>query len=238
MSDDVLSVLVVEDDYKIARVVKVYLEQAGYSVTVAQKGRDALDFLAKEQPAVVILDLMLPDITGENLFGEIKKLADIPVIMLTAKSAPEERVAGFALGADDYIVKPFNPREMVYRVKALLKRAGGRETVADAAPEMSFNQGAISVDGQRHLIRKRGVPVDFTPSEFRIMLAFASSPHWVLTREKLIEKAFGYQFEGFDRTIDVHIKNIRQKIEDDPRNPTLIITVHRVGYKFAAVPDV
>ena len=235
MPDDVLSVLVVEDDYKIARVVKVYLEQAGFRITAASKGRDAIAALAKELPSLVILDLMLPDMAGEDLFGEIKKLADIPVIILTAKSAPEERVAGFALGADDYIVKPFNPREMAYRVKALLKRAAAREA---AAPAMSFNQGLISVDGQKHEVRKRGVPVDFTPSEFSIMLAFASSPHWVLTREKLIEKAFGHQFEGFDRTIDVHIKNIRQKIEDDPRNPALIVTVHRVGYRFEADRDV
>ncbi|MDA8325891.1 MAG: response regulator transcription factor [Nitrospiraceae bacterium] len=230
------SVLVAEDDRKIARVVKVYLEQAGYIVTVAEKGHEAIDEAAKGRPAVVILDLMLPDMNGEEVFREIKKLGDIPVIMLTAKSAPEERIAGFALGADDYIVKPFNPREMVYRVKAVLKRASAPEGLETAS--MSFNKGSLCIDGLKHEVRKRGVPVNFTPSEFRILIAFASAPQWVLTREKLIEKAFGYQFEGFDRTIDVHIKNMRQKIEDDPRNPAFIVTVHRVGYKFVGERDI
>ncbi len=232
-------VLVVEDDVKIARVLKVYLEQAGYSVRVAADGREALDAALAERPAVVMLDLMLPGIQGEELFPKIKELGDIPVIMVTARSAPEERIAGFALGADDYIVKPFNPREMVYRVKAVLKRAGAREDVeTKVGPEMSFNSGEIRIDGPRFEVKKRGSNLNFTPSEFRILLAFAHAPHLVLTREKLIEKAFGHLFDGFDRTIDVHIKNIRQKIEDDPRNPALIITVHRLGYKFVAERDV
>ena len=189
------SILVVEDDNKIAKVVKVYLEQAGYIVSVAENGHEAINAASKGLPAAVILDLMLPGMNGENVFREIKKLADIPVIMLTAKSSPEERIAGFALGADDYIVKPFNPREMVYRVKAVLKRAGAPEGVFSergGAP-MSFNKGDLQVDGMRHEVRKRGVPVSFTPSEFRILAAFACAPHWVLTREKLIEKAFGHQ---------------------------------------------
>lgn len=231
------NVLVVEDDSKIARVVRVYLEQAGYKVTVAEKGREAVEFASRDLPGVVILDLMLPDISGEEVFREIRKIGDTPVIMLTAKSAPEERIAGFALGADDYIVKPFNPREMVYRVKAVLKRTGPQET-AECTASMSFNEGALCIDCQKYEVKKRGIPLNFTPSEFRIMLAFASAPNWVMTREKLIEKAFGYQFEGYDRTIDVHIKNIRQKIEDDPRNPAVIVTVHRVGYKFIAECDV
>lgn len=229
-------VLVVEDDAKIARVVKLYLEQAGYIVTVAGTGREAIELAAKECPAVLILDLMLPDIEGERVFEEVRKTADVPVIMLTAKSAPEERVTGFALGADDYIVKPFNPREMVYRVKSVLRRSGAPEAMETSA--MSFNKGALFVDGPRYEVRKRGVAVGFTPSEFRILLAFVCAPRRVLTREKLIEKAFGDRFEGFDRTVDVHIKNIRHKIEDDPRNPALIITVHRVGYKFVGERDV
>ncbi len=233
-------VLIVEDDVKIARVLKVYLEQAGYSVRVASNGQEALDAAMAERPAVVMLDLMLPGMQGEELIGEIKKLGDIPVIMVTARSAPEERIKGFVLGADDYIVKPFNPREMVYRVRAVLKRAWAAQEAPEAknGPEMSFNGGALRIDGPKFEVKKRDTSVNFTPSEFRILLAFAQAPHLVLTREKLIEKAFGHTFEGFDRTIDVHIKNIRQKIEDDPRNPSLIITVHRLGYKFVAERDV
>ena len=231
-------VLVVEDDSKIARVIRIYLEQAGYLVTVAARGHEAIDAASKERPAVVMLDLMLPDMDGEKVFQEIKKTGDVPVIMLTAKSSPEDRINGFALGSDDYITKPFNPREMVYRVKAVLKRAGPQESREETAPSMSFNKGSICIDGPRYEVKKRGSPVTFTPSEFKILLAFACAPQIVLTREKLIEKAFGHQFEGFDRTIDVHIKNIRQKIEDDPRNPVLITTVHRLGYKFVAERDV
>ncbi len=230
-------VLVVEDDPKIARVIKVYLEQAGYTVSVAQRGQEAISAASAHRPCVVMLDLMLPGMGGEEVFREIKKIGDIPVIMVTAKSSPEERIAGFALGADDYIVKPFNPREMVYRVKAVLKRPGAQEKSAEAGPPMSFNKGSLCIDGLKYEVKKSGSPVNFTPSEFRILLAFACSPHMVFTREKLIDKAFGHLFEGFDRTIDVHIKNIRQKIEDDPRNPALIITVHRLGYKFVAERD-
>ncbi len=231
------TILVVEDDEKIARVVKVYLEQAGYRVAISKKGRDAVEIASLDLPAAVVLDLMLPDMSGEKVFKGIKNFGDVPIIMLTAKSAPEERIEGFAIGADDYITKPFNPREMVYRVKAVLKRNGAQGS-HEVSPPLSFNKGALHIDERNYEVKKCGVPVDFTPSEFRIMLAFASAPQRVMTREKLIEKAFGCQFEGYDRTIDVHIKNIRGKIEDDPRNPAYIVTVHRVGYKFISERDV
>lgn len=227
-----------EDDSKIARIVRVYLEQAGYKVTIADKGRDAVDIVSKDLPTVVILDLMLPDMSGDKVFQKIKTFGDVPVIMLTAKSAPEERIAGFALGADDYIVKPFNPREMVYRVKAVLKRMSLQGNPDEDLPRMSFNKRSFCIDGQKYEVTKSGVPLDLTPGEFRILLALASAPHCVMTREKLIESAFGCQFEGYDRTIDVHIKNIRQKIEDNPRSPAFIVTVHGVGYKFIAERDV
>jgi two-component system OmpR family response regulator len=231
------NVLVVEDDRKIARVVRVYLEQAGFKVTVSENGQDAIELASRNLPVAVILDLMLPDMSGEKVFQGIRNFGDVPVIMLTAKSAPEERIEGFALGADDYITKPFNPREMVYRVKAVLRRIGAQGNT-EVLPRMSFNNGWLCIDGQKYEVMKKGVPVDFTPSEFRILLAFASEPRRVMTREKLIEKAFGYQFEGYDRTIDVHINNIRRKIEDDPRNPAYIVTVHGVGYKFISERDV
>lgn len=228
-------VLVLEDDRKIARVVKVYLEEAGYRVIHSETGRGALEAAGREQPLLVILDLMLPDMSGEEVLQELREMGDFPVIVLTAKSAPEERIAGFALGADDYVTKPFNPRELVYRVKAVLKRTRKDET--EAGTVLSFNKGLLVLDEHRYDVRKKGVPVNLTPTEFKVLYALASAPQRVFTREDLIEKAFGYQFEGYDRSVDAHIKNIRQKIEDDPRNPTFILTVYRVGYKFIGERD-
>ncbi|KWT76404.1 response regulator transcription factor [Candidatus Magnetominusculus xianensis] len=226
-------ILVVEDERKIARVIKVYLEEAGFSVVHVERGKDAMEFASKEVPALVILDLMLPDINGEEVLQEMKDMGEFPVIVLTAKSSPEERVAGFALGADDYIVKPFNPREMVYRVKAVLRRA---PEVSDT-PVISFNKGSLIVDNHRYEVKKNGVSVNLTPTEFKVFSTLACAAHKVFTREVLIEKAFGYEFEGYDRSIDVHIKNIRQKIEDDPRTPVFILTVYKVGYKFIGERD-
>jgi len=228
-------VLVVEDDKKIARVVKVYLEEAGFRVIHAEKGRDAVEAALKEPPLLVVLDLMLPDMSGEEVIQELKEIGDFPVILLTAKSAPEERVAGFALGADDYVTKPFNPRELVYRVKAVLKRAQKKDVTEEAV--ISFNNGLLILDAHRYEVKKNGLSLNLTPTEFKVFFTLASAPQRVFTREDLIEKAFGHQFEGYDRSIDVHIKNIRQKIEDDPRNPTFILTVYKVGYKFIGERD-
>lgn len=228
-------VLVVEDDRKIARVIKVYLEEAGFRVVHSEKGKDAIENAQREPPLLVLLDLMLPDMNGEEVLQHVREAGDFPVIMLTAKSAPEERVAGFALGADDYVTKPFNPRELVYRVKAVLKRSEKKEATVGSV--MSFNKGALILDEHKFEVQKNGVPVNLTPTEFKVFLTLASSPKRVFTREDLIEKAFGYEFEGYDRSIDVHIKNIRQKIEDDPRNPTFILTVYKVGYKFIGERD-
>jgi len=229
------SILLVEDDRKIAGLVKAYLEGAGYKVIHAEKGKDAVDAALKEPPSAVILDLMLPDMSGEEVCQELKEVGDVPVIMLTSKSSEEERVAGFALGADDYIVKPFSPRELVYRVKAVLKRAGKADMSA-AAP-MSFNRGVLLIDGQTYEVKKKGVFVSLTPSEFKVLHVLASYPGKVFTREELIEKSLGYRFEGYERSIDAHIKNIRHKIEDDPRNPSLILTIYGVGYRFSGKKD-
>lgn len=229
------SILLVEDDRKIARVVKAYLEGAGYRVTHAEKGRDAVDAALKEMPSVVILDLMLPDMSGEDVCQEMKEIGDFPVIMLTSKSSEEERVAGFALGADDYIVKPFSPRELVYRVKAVLKRAGKGDL--HASSPMSFNNGILLIDAQTYEVKKKGLLLNLTPSEFKVLYTLASYPGKVFTREELIEKSLGYQFEGYERSIDAHIKNIRHKIEDDPRNPSMILTIYGVGYRFSGKKD-
>jgi DNA-binding response OmpR family regulator len=228
-------VLVVEDDRKIARVVALYLEEAGYRVVVAESGRKALAAAAKEKPLLVILDLMLPDVGGEQVIQELAGLGDIPVIILTSKSSEEDRVVGFALGADDYVVKPFSPRELVSRVKAVLKRAH-RDDLSDTKA-VSFERGALVLDGHRYEVKRQGVAVNLTPSEFKVLFALASNPDRVMTRGELVEKALGYQFEGYERSVDAHVKNIRQKIQDDPRSPSFILTVYGLGYKFIGKRD-
>jgi two-component system OmpR family response regulator len=226
---------VVEDDKKIARIVRIYLEEAGYRVVHAVKGKDAISAAQKEKPLLVVLDLMLPDIGGEQVIQELKALDDVPVIMLTAKSSEDDRVAGFALGADDYLVKPFSPRELVVRVKAVLKRTHQND-LCDAG-EVRFEKGLLTLDGHRYEVKKKGAPLELTPTEFKVLFALASTPGKVFSRDELVEKALGYQFEGYERSIDAHIKNIRQKIEDDPKNPEFILTVYGVGYKFIGRRD-
>jgi two-component system OmpR family response regulator len=228
-------ILVVEDDSKIARVVKVYLEGAGYRVVHAEKGRDAIEAALKEPPLAVVLDLMLPDMSGEEVCQELKEMGDFPIIMLTSKYSEEERIAGFALGADDYVVKPFSPRELVARIKAVLRRTKKGE--AESGGPISFNDGYLVIDGQSYEARIRGEKVKLTATELKILQTIASHPGKVFTREELVQSALGYQFEGYDRSVDAHIKNIRHKIEPNPKEPALIITVYGVGYRFSGKRD-
>jgi len=229
------TILVVEDDRKIAKVVKVYLEGEGFRVFTAEKGKEALDIAVKEPLSLVILDLMLPDMSGEEICQELKEIGDLPVIMLTAKSSEEERVAGFGLGADDYVVKPFSPRELMARVKAVMKRSQ-KQDISDKGP-ISFNKGKLSIDSRSYEVRNKDLLLTLTPTEFKILSVLAGSPGRVFTRGELVDGALGYQFEGYERSIDAHIKNIRQKIEDDPRSPLFISTVYGVGYKFSGKKD-
>ncbi|MEJ2254834.1 MAG: response regulator transcription factor [Nitrospirota bacterium] len=226
-------ILIVEDDTKIANVVKVYLREAGYQVLHVERGRDALEAAEKEPPLAVILDLKLPDLSGEEVCQGLKELGDFPIIMLTSKHTEEERVAGFALGADDYVVKPFSPRELMYRVRAVLRRTdkGG------AAEPMSFNAGSLVIDEQRYQVTRDGRPLNLTSTEIKILSTLASHPGKVFTREELVLGALGYQFEGYDRSVDAHIKNIRHKVEPDPRHPTFIHTVYGAGYRFSGRRD-
>lgn len=228
-------VLVVEDDRKIANVVKAYMEGAGYRVIHADNARDALQAAMKEPPLVVILDLMLPDRSGEEVCQELKEIGDFPIIMLTSKSSEEERVAGFALGADDYVVKPFSPRELVYRIKAVLRRS--KKSEAEAGKPLNFNNQGLVLNGQTYQVKKKGEDVKLTPTEFKVLYTLASNPGKVFTREELVEKALGYQFEGYERSIDAHIKNIRHKVEDDPREPAYILTIYGLGYRFSGNRD-
>ena len=228
-------VLIVEDDTTLARIVKAYLEGADFRTVHAATVREALQKAEAEVPLAVVLDLGLPDGSGEELCQSLKEMGDFPIIMLTAKSSEEERIAGFALGAEDYMVKPASPRELVCRLKAVLKRYERSTSSTDNIS--SFKCGKLVLNSLRHQINLDGLPVSVTPTEFKLLLTLASSPGRTFTRDELVSRALGYQFEGYDRSIDAHIKNLRQKIEADPRAPEYLKTVYGVGYLFAGEPD-
>ncbi len=223
-------ILVIEDEEKISSIVKGYLQKEGFIVTVASTGQEGLNRLA-EGYDLVILDLMLPDMEGEEICRFIREDSNIPIIMLTAKSDEEDRVKGLGIGADDYVVKPFSPRELVARVKALLRRVSPRQKV------YSFNNGDLVIDMEKMEVRKGGTPIELTNTEFKLLQCLADRPGQVFTRLQLINLILGYDFEGYDRTIDAHIKNLRHKIEDNPRSPSYIKTVYGVGYKFIGSRD-
>ncbi|SJZ83000.1 two-component system, OmpR family, response regulator [Trichlorobacter thiogenes] len=227
-------ILIVEDDQKIARIIKAYLEGADFRVIHADTARAALEKAEAELPLAVILDLGLPDRSGEELCQDLKELGSFPVIMLTAKSSEEERITGFALGADDYVVKPASPRELVYRVKAVLKRYDGAGSGEQA---LSFNNGTLILDSRRHTVTCRGEQLSITPTEFKLLQTLAAVPGRTYSRDELVSKALGYQFDGYERSIDAHIKNLRQKIELDSRKPEFIKTVYGIGYLFCGERD-
>jgi two-component system alkaline phosphatase synthesis response regulator PhoP len=223
--------LVVDDDKQIARLIRSYLEQAGFQVTVAHDGETALHALRHDRPDLVILDLMLPDRDGWDVTRIVRgdpSLAATPIIMVTARVEDTDRIVGLELGADDYVTKPFNPREIVARVRAVLRRTSG------AAPITSrlLQAGQLTLDPDRHQATLGGQPLDLTPTEFDLLHALMTNPGHAFTRSELIERAVGYSYEGLDRTVDSHVKNLRRKIEPDPANPIFIQTVYGVGYRF------
>ncbi|MCL4490795.1 MAG: response regulator transcription factor [Nitrospirae bacterium] len=224
-------ILIVEDEKKISDIVKSYLERDDFKVTVAQTGEAALRQI-KNTYDLVILDLMLPDIDGEDICRAIREFSDVPIIMLTAKSSEDERVKGLCIGADDYVVKPFSPRELVARVNAHLRR-----TRKDEKKILSFNGGLLKIDTASIEVLKAGATIPLTTTEFRILLMLAEKPQMVFSRLQIVNAVQGYDFEGYDRVIDAHIKNIRQKIEDNPHKPVFLKTVYGAGYKFIGVPD-
>lgn len=224
-------ILIIEDEKKIADIISLYLDKEGFTCDIAYSGQDGLRLL-KEFPALIILDLMLPDIPGEEICRIIRERSNVPIIMLTAKSAEEERIKGLGIGADDYVVKPFSPRELVARVKALLRR-----TSPSKRNTLSFNKGLLIIDPGRLEVKVKGSPIELTETEFRILFVLSERPGIVFTREQLIDMVYGYDFEGYDRTIDAHIKNIRHKLREDPRNPFFIKTVYGLGYKFTGSSD-
>jgi DNA-binding response OmpR family regulator len=227
--DLVKNILVVDDEDKIVRVVRSYLEKSGYSVSEANNGRDALAIFGTSNVSLVILDLMLPDMSGEDVCTAIRKQSRAPIIMLTAKVEEEDILQGLGIGADDYITKPFSPRELVARVAALIRRTEGEPV--PLSDILSFGNDDLVIDNLRHEVRKEGVGVKLTPNEYNILMTMAKFPTKTFTRDELIDMVFGGDFEGFSRAVDSHISNIRQKIESDAKNPRYIITVHGVGYK-------
>jgi DNA-binding response OmpR family regulator len=224
-------ILVVEDEKKISDIVRAYLEKEGYRVSLAETGKAALKSL-KESPDLVILDLMLPDMQGEELCKIIREGSDVPVIMLTAKSGEEDRVKGLGIGADDYVIKPFSPRELVARVKAHLRR-----TVRTRRKIYSYNNGGLRINIENHEAFREGVPIILTPTEFRILVSLAENAGRVLSRDQLVNIVLGYDFEGYDRTIDAHVKNLRHKVETNSKSPEFIQTVYAMGYKFIGTLD-
>jgi len=230
MSNNTKRILVVDDEAKIVEVIRSYLENSGYDVYMASDGQQALDLFEQIHPALIILDLMLPDMSGEEICRRLRKKSRVPIIMLTAKIEEQDIITGLDIGADDYMTKPFSPRQLVARVAALLRRT--EEDATPLAMLMSFFNDDLVVDYQNYEVKKDGVPVNLTPNEFKMLMTLLKYPKKVFTREELIRLVIGEDFEGYDRIIDTHIKNLRQKIETDSRNPRYILTIHGIGYRF------
>lgn len=232
--DNNFKILVVDDEQKILDVVKAYLEKDGFSVITAIDGEMALNIFSKETIHLMVLDLMLPKLSGEEVCSRIRTSSNVPIIMLTAKADEDEKIEGISIGADDYLTKPFSARELVVRVRALLRRS--YRDMLPPADILSFNNGDLEVDIKKIIAKKQGNVVSLTTNEFKILLTLLTNPEQVFSREQLVEKAFGIDYEGFDRTIDTYIKNIRHKIEDTPKEPKYITTIYGMGYKFIPNP--
>lgn len=221
------NILIIEDEESVANVLKAYLEKDKYNVSVCNSGMEALEVFKEIDFQLVILDLMLPDIDGEEICKIIRRTSDVYIFMLTSKASLNDRIVGLDIGADEYLIKPFSPRELTARVNALFRRINTSEKISDI-----YNDGILKIDYEKRIVELRGEEISFTPSEFDILYTLLINKGKVLSREQLIEIVFGIDFDGYDRTIDVHIKNIRKKIEEDTKNPKYIITVTKVGYKF------
>jgi DNA-binding response OmpR family regulator len=220
------TVLIIEDERKIADIIQAYLEKDGYRVLAAYDGRQGLDLARRERPNLIVLDLMLPELSGWEVMRALREESPVPVIMVTARDELADRVTGLELGADDYVTKPFEPRELVARVRAVLRRVAGAEVPA------VVSAGDVRLDLERHEARLGGQLLDLTPTEFAILTALAAHPGRVYTRAQLVEVVAGEAYEGYERTIDSHIRNLRRKLEPDPGQPRHILTVYGVGYKF------
>ena len=223
-------VLVVDDEVKILEVIKSFLESKGFTVFTAENGEQAFSVFEKEDISFVILDLMLPGLSGEEICIRLRRKSRVPILMLTAKVGEEDLLTGLEIGADDYLTKPFRLKELNGRIEAILRRSSG-----DQAPlyrKTAFQDGDLEIDLESRTATKGGKEANLTPNEFKLLAALIRYPNKTFTRDELISAAFGDDFEGYDRSVDSHVKNLRQKIETDPKNPVYVLTVHGVGYRF------
>lgn len=228
------SILVVDDEPQIVEVLERYLNDEGYVVHKAYDGIAAVRVAADEKPSLILLDLKLPGMNGYEVFREIRNGSSVPIIMLTSRGEEVDRVVGLELGADDYITKPFSPREVVARIKAVLRRSQSQPGLARVSEDSAvIRNGDIEIDRRDHEVRVRGAVVTLTPTEFRILEVLAANPGRTFTRTQLLDKIKGDELEIFDRTLDRHIANLRHKIEADPASPRYVVTVFAVGYKMA-----
>ena len=223
-------ILVVDDEKRIVEILKAYLERDGYQVIVAYDGQSALELARSNSPDLIILDLMLPEVSGWDVCRELRKESDVPVIMLTARDDTTDKIIGLELGADDYVTKPFDPKEIISRVRAVLRRS-------DVKPvsKSTINVGEIMIDTNKRLVRRGDWNIELTPIEFDILRVMAENPGRVYSRMQLLDKVQGDAYEGYERTVDSHIKNLRKKLELDPEHPVYIITIYGVGYKLGEV---
>ena len=222
------TILVVDDDQKTVATIQLYLEREGFQVITAFDGKEAIKQQGHQKPDLIILDLMLPEVTGLEVCRQLRTHTDVPIIMLTARTTENDKLRGLNLGADDYVAKPFSPRELVARVRTILRRVQPRE---ERGPKV-LQVGDVVLDFNQHEVRIRGRVICLTPAEFKLLAALVRAPNRVFTRQELVDRAFGYGYEGLDRTVDAHIMNLRRKV-DDNGSPSLIRTVYGVGYKFS-----
>lgn len=221
-------ILVVDDEEHIVELAELYLGNEGYAVVSAQDGVEAIEKIASETPDLVVLDIMIPEMDGLDVLRELRKTSGVPVIMLTARESEVDKVVGLELGADDYLTKPFSPRELVARVKAVLRRSKPRP-----AEEEIITRGDLTIDAGRRQVQVSGLgEVELTAREFDLLYVLAANPGMVLTRDRLMEKVWGYEYVGDTRTVDVYVRHLREKLHDDAENPQFIETVRGVGYRF------
>lgn len=227
---DERKVLIVDDEIKIIEVIKALFESKNFIVFIAENAKDAFNIFEKENISLIILDLMLPDMSGEEICSIIRKKSRVPIIMLTAKVDEEDKLKGLGIGADDYMTKPFSLKELYARAEAVLRRS--EDSIKPLYEIGYFRDHDLVIDFQSHVVKKKNLEVNLTANEFKILATLIKYPNKVFTRSELIVSALGDGFEGYDRIIDTHIKNIRQKIEDNPKESVYLLTVHGVGYKF------
>jgi two-component system OmpR family response regulator len=219
-------ILVVDDEKKIVEIIKAYLERESYQVIAAYNGREALDMAQKQHPDLIILDLMLPEISGWDVCRSIRKESEVPIIMLTARDEVTDKIVGLEMGADDYVTKPFDPKELISRVRAILRRVA-----PSSSTKGIIKLTDLSIDTEKRQVRRKDIVIDLTPNEFELLRVMSENPGRVFSRMQLLDQVQGDAYEGYERTIDSHIKNLRKKIEPDPEHPRYVITVYGVGYK-------